>query len=251
MTTGSLIRRPAAAAALALGVMAAPGCTDWAGYDVDVAAGKVPQLATMRRSVIPDPYEMVRLPPEGSVPVASPMGDLPAPFTQLQLDSVGAVLRSPLEPTQQVLERGRLMYAQNCSVCHGPQGAGNGTVVAPTKFPYAPAINGAPTRARSDGYLYGVVAVGRGLMPPYGERLTHADRWAVVHYLRQLQGNPTPPATLMPQESGVPVSPDSAAGNPANAAAAQPGAPTPSITPNPSAPQPAAPDTGAAGQPRL
>jgi hypothetical protein len=63
---------------LAAGVLLA-GCTDWAGYDIDVAAGKVPQLATMRRSVIPDPYEMPRLPAEGTVPVAHPLGDVPGP----------------------------------------------------------------------------------------------------------------------------------------------------------------------------
>jgi mono/diheme cytochrome c family protein len=79
--------------------------------------------------------------------------------------------------------------------------------VGPGKFPTAPAINGAATAARSDGYIYGVIVVGRGLMPAYGEKVTHADRWAVVTYLRQLQAQggaaaavPAAPTTVNPPD---------------------------------------------------
>jgi hypothetical protein len=37
-------------------------------------------------------------------------------------------------------------------------------------------------------------------MPPYGEKLTHTDRWAVTSYLRQLQrqaGTPAVPAAVV------------------------------------------------------
>ena len=84
-----------ALAALALGAVTLAACTDWAGYDIDVASGKIPQLANMRRSVIPDPYAMVRLPAPNAIPVQTPMGDLPAHFTSLQLDSVAPTLRNP------------------------------------------------------------------------------------------------------------------------------------------------------------
>ena len=40
---------------------------------------------------------------------------------------------------------------------------------------------------RSDGYIYAIVKAGRGLMPSY-RRIPPEDRWAVVHYVRQLQG---------------------------------------------------------------
>jgi mono/diheme cytochrome c family protein len=197
LTTAKHSLRTLAALAASAAVLA--GCTDWAGYDVDVAAGKVPQLATMRTSVIPDPYQMPRLPPEGSVPVVHPLGDVPAPYTSAQLDSVAPTLTSPWPAgaaPANVLARGREQYAYNCAVCHGGAGAGNGPVVGQGKFPFAPAINGAATAGRSDGYIYAVIDVGRGLMPAYGPRMTHADRWAVVAYVRQLQrqGGATPSA---------------------------------------------------------
>ena len=45
--------------------------------------------------------------------------------------------------------------------------------------------------ARSDGYIYGVVtyaqAMGRGLMPRYGDKVRGTDRWDVINYVRYLQ----------------------------------------------------------------
>jgi hypothetical protein len=93
-------------ALLAGAVAALPGCTDWAGYDLDVAAGKVGALSTMRTDVIPDRYAMLREPAEGTVPVVHPLGDVPAPYTQNQLDSIAPLLSNPLPSTPQVLERG-------------------------------------------------------------------------------------------------------------------------------------------------
>lgn len=175
-----------AALLLALGL---GGCTDWAMYDVDKAYDAVPQVATMRQGVIPEYQEDPRSPAPGSVPVSSPNGDGPAPYLNNQLDSVAPTLRNPFAGTTRtdVLVRGELVYTRNCTVCHGPTGAGNGPVVGPGKFPFAPPVNNAATAARSDGYLYAIVEAGRGLMPPYGERITHMDRWAVVEYVRALQ----------------------------------------------------------------
>lgn len=177
-------------AAAALSPLLLAGCTDWAGYDLDYAYDPVPALATMRRSVGFDPYEMPRLPPEHSVPVAGPYGAAPGPFTQAQLDSVGATLTNPFAggASPEVLARGEALFAAQCSVCHGPAGAGDGPIVGGGKFPFSVPVNAGAAVARSDGYLYGVIAVGRGLMPPYGEKLAHEDRWAVVSYVRQLQG---------------------------------------------------------------
>lgn len=184
---------------LALGVvaLAVTGCTDWALYDLDVAWGGIPALGMLRGSVAYDPYELPRLPAPGAVSLETPGREVLPAFTQLQLDSVGAVLVNPLTATPEVLALGQQVYETQCTVCHGPQGAGDGTVVGPGKYPFAPPINGAATAARSDGYMYGVIRVGRGLMPAYGERVHHLERWATVLYLRTLQqgGAAAPAAT--------------------------------------------------------
>jgi len=196
-SAAALLRRGLAGVA-AVGSLALAGCTDAAGYDLDVAMGKVPWLATMRKGVQLAPYEMPRLPAEGTVPIVNPHGDAPPPFTQFQLDSVGATLRNPFPVTEAFLARGEVEYERNCTVCHGTGGAGDGPVVGPNKFPFAPPVNGAATQARSDGYIYGVVRVGRGLMPAYGTRMTEADMWATVAYVRRLQGQAVPATGAQP-----------------------------------------------------
>lgn len=218
MTSANLARGAAVAAAV-LGLTA---CTDWAGYDLDRASGNVPAFSTMRNDESPDPYQMPREPVPGTVPALHPLGDVPAPYSQTQLDSIAPLLTNPLQPTPQVIERGKLVYERNCSVCHGTRGEGNGPVVnAQNKFPFAPAVNGAATQVRSDGYLYAVIDVGRNFMPPYGARITHADRWAVVTYVRQLQGRvatgtPAPGAAPAVDAGTVPPSaePQPSAGTP-------------------------------------
>jgi mono/diheme cytochrome c family protein len=213
LTNADALRLGRAALSLAAAGAVLAACSDWAGYDIDMAAGKVPQLATMRRSVIPDPYGMPRLPAPGSIPVASPNGETPPPFNSTQLDSVAPTLHNPYAggAPAAVMARGEVEFQRNCFVCHGPEGAGNGPIVGPGKFPFAPAINSAATAARADGYIYGVISVGRGLMPPYGFKLADQDRWAVVEYVRSLQQR----AGNTPQRGG---SPAAQAPQPANTA---------------------------------
>jgi mono/diheme cytochrome c family protein len=180
-----------------LGVVALSGCTA-----LDRALGIIPWFNMMRESVAYDPYQLPRLPAAGTVPVVNPRGDVPAPFDQTELETVAGALTNPLQPTPEVMLRGNVLYQRHCMACHGPEGAGNGPVVGPGKFPFAPAVVGPQASGFSDGYLYGIIRVGRGLMPAYGDRMTHADRWAVVLYMRQLQqGGQVPAAVVQPAEA--------------------------------------------------
>ena len=214
------LRAGRAAAALGLATFALAACTDWALYDVDRAIGKVPQLSTMRVSVVPDPYAMPRGAPEHSIPTQSPLGDVPARFTQTALDSAGAALRNPLPVTPALVAHGQVKFHDNCAVCHGPTGQGNGSVVGAGKFPFAPSLVAGSTQARSDGYIYAVLVAGRNFMPPYGERLTETDRWAVVAYVRSLQGpgaaptavGATTPGTAAAASAGAATAPAAPAG---------------------------------------
>lgn len=178
------------APAVLLAGLVITGCTDWAGYDLDYIMGRTEVLATMRSTVSFEAQDIALLPPVGTVPVVGPGVGAPAPFGQAQLDSVGATLTNPLQPTAEVLARGEVVYDNQCMVCHGALGEGNGPVVGNGRFPIGPVLTNGAAAGRSDGYLYGVIRVGRGLMPAYGARIGHQDRWALVHYLRQLQGQP-------------------------------------------------------------
>ena len=159
---------------------------------------------SMRNQPSFDPYENTRLPAVGSVPFAS--GNLqPGPFavslgqpleleydvpvfTQADLTTVAAALVNPVPATEQSLARGQMMFGIYCAVCHGPNGISAEAPIAP-KHPLMAAFNlamGAAT-TYSDGYIYGMIRVGRGLMPPYGHQVPNFDRWHIVNYVRQLQ----------------------------------------------------------------
>jgi len=100
------------------------------------------------------------------------------------IDSM-AGLSNPHPMSEQSLANGRMYYQINCAVCHGDAGAGDGSA---TKFGM-PQINLLTdvTKGRTDGYLFGMIRNGRGLMPSYN-RIEEPDRWDVVNYLRGLQG---------------------------------------------------------------
>ena len=180
------------------------GCTQF-----ENAMASIPVFSFLRDAPFFDPYEAPRPAPPNSVPFLSPAGESPGPIvstaivTDAGLTSFGARVQNPLAASDTAaLNRGKIMFDRHCMVCHGTQGSGGGPIVGPGKFPpLVPNLMLPQTVNRSDGYLYGIIAAGRGLMPAYGPRMNHLERWATVNYLRQLQragGAAVPAAAPVP-----------------------------------------------------
>lgn len=110
------------------------------------------------------------------------------------LDSL-ALLPNPTPVSDSSLAHGRRHYQINCAVCHGRAGAGDGLIVS-YGLP-APSLLTDIAQNRSDGYIYGVIRNGRGLMPTYN-RIEDMDRWDVVNYVRGLQGRLGAPVSTEP-----------------------------------------------------
>ena len=125
--------------------------------------------------------------PEGS-------SDVPPPFRQIDMVSNTVVvdsLTNPVPASAESLARGAELYDRVCVVCHGPDGSGTTGYI----YEVHPALAAYPLKGPnalgfSDGYIYGIIRVGRGLMPPYGHQISHYDRWHIVNYVRQLQATP-------------------------------------------------------------
>lgn len=149
------------------------------GNEIENALGKVAWFSNMADQPAVEPYEEpARLPPEGSVPVDAgvPLG---------AVDSYADV-PNPIPATAESLEIGKASYDIYCSVCHGPEGDGGGTIEGP--FPRGLINRLVATRAieYTDGYMFGMISAGRGLMPNY-RRIPQDERWHIVNYVRQLQ----------------------------------------------------------------
>lgn len=180
---------------VALGVLVAlGGCTE-----IEDAMASVDVLNFMRESPAFDPYEAPRVPPENSVPVESPGEEWEPPVenTDAALRAWGDTMTNPLPSTDAVLTDGAEAFQTYCAVCHGAGGEGDGPVVGAGKLPFATNLMLQATIDRSDGYLYGVIRVGRGLMPSY-RRIPPSERWAVVNYLRHLQDGGDPIDVALP-----------------------------------------------------
>lgn len=156
-----------------------------------------------------DPYEHPVGPPENSVPFAAgnlasapgevnvgqPEGaDVPH-FTQMDLGVPGVggeVIQGLTNPIPrddtEAAARGRELYLRYCVVCHGEDGVGANAYIAEYN-PLLASFNlsGDQVASYSDAYIYAIIRVGRALMPAYGARIGHYDRWTVVNYVRQLQ----------------------------------------------------------------
>lgn len=103
------------------------------------------------------------------------------------------VTELPIAADDKLFETGRRKFEQNCSVCHGFAGYGDGLVsqrasalaqgywLQPTSL-HEPRIQQQPV-----GRLYYTIANGKGKMGGYAASLTPEERWAVVFYVRALQ----------------------------------------------------------------
>lgn len=145
-----------------------------------------PTLSTWE--VVGDSTRPSRANPQNSVP----LGGMGVSAMQISYAALPAtidsfnVLVNPTPASAASIENGHKYYQINCVPCHGDAGIGDGPV---TKYGMPGiALVTDVTKARSDGYLYGMIRNGRGLMPPYN-RIEDLDRWDVVNYLRGLQGS--------------------------------------------------------------
>lgn len=165
------------AGATLIGVSLLSGCDDQIKY--------VPWFDTMSQQPAVETFEEAPRPlPEGAVPVSS------APtYGLLEADTA---LSNPLRATSDNVSRGRELFGQFCTPCHGVSGTGDGPVIMseerPLGIPPTPALDLHSDRAKgySDGYVWGMIAEGRGLMPSY-RRIPADERWNLVLYVRHLQ----------------------------------------------------------------
>jgi copper transport protein len=98
---------------------------------------------------------------------------------------------NPIEASEESIARGRMLFQQNCIVCHGPEGRGDG--------PQAESLNPAPADIRqhlpyhTDPQFFNFVAQGIAgtAMPAWGSNndgpLSDDDIWNVINYMRTFQ----------------------------------------------------------------
>jgi len=118
------------------------------------------------------------MPASGSIPMAPPR-PWAYPLT--------ATPSNPVLRTAAVLDTGTVRFRDYCSFCHGLGGKGDG----PVGEVYAPRprdLTDASVRAMSDGDIFMRITNGFSTMPSFRKKLSPDERWAIIWYVRSLQG---------------------------------------------------------------
>jgi mono/diheme cytochrome c family protein len=141
---------------------------------------------------IPMGYDIPGHPAQNSeVPkddISSPLGEFTAGTDYYNTGKMGGNWGTgiPLPVSNELVQRGRVVYTVNCAVCHGATGQGNGIT---SKY----GLNGIANyhqdkyRIMADGQIFNTISHGYNTMMAYGDKVTVKDRWAVISYIRALQ----------------------------------------------------------------
>jgi len=115
----------------------------------------------------------------------------------------GLIRDNPVPMTAESVAAGKLIYENNCQVCHGADGRGGQRAADLTLH----------VPAHSDGTIFFWISEGlpldspRKTMPSWKDRLTETERWNVVNYLRAAFGSgqfePVLPPDLQPTPPGA------------------------------------------------
>ena len=99
--------------------------------------------------------------------------------------------KNPTPATAESIERGKTLYLEptkgNCIFCHGETGSGNEANLPNLRRKPADLTNKERMTSMTDGEVFWKITKGiQGIMPAGERRMTEAERWDVVNYVRTL-----------------------------------------------------------------
>jgi mono/diheme cytochrome c family protein len=95
-------------------------------------------------------------------------------------------VKNPVPPTPENIAAGQSLFTDNCELCHGPKGMGDGPGAAAIKVKPANFTDAKLMAMETDGSLFWKMSNGRGPMPIWKDSLTETERWQLVDYIRKL-----------------------------------------------------------------
>ena len=94
--------------------------------------------------------------------------------------------KNPVASSDTVLAKAKTVYEENCLMCHGENGKGDGPMASmlkekPTDLSDAKIIGEA-----TDGDIFWFITKGKKPMPPFETKLSEEERWSLVNLMRSL-----------------------------------------------------------------
>jgi mono/diheme cytochrome c family protein len=121
-------------------------------------------------------------------------GDAPAKLSRPDAQK----LKSPVAYSKKSINRGRVIFMQNCTSCHGENGKAEGSLIADATDLTTPSLYKSGT---TEGEIFRSIRDGAGdQMPAFGSQLGgETDIWNLVNFIRSLWPESMRPAV---QEDG-------------------------------------------------
>lgn len=94
--------------------------------------------------------------------------------------------KNPVAPSDAVLAKAKSNYEENCLMCHGETGKGDGPMAGMLKEK-PPAIDDpAMLGPMTDGEIFWLLTKGEKPMPPFENKISEEERWGLVHLVRSM-----------------------------------------------------------------
>ena len=95
-------------------------------------------------------------------------------------------VKNPFPATQETLAAAEQLFTDNCVLCHGEKGMGDGPGAKTIKIKPANFADPKLQASETDGSLFWKITNGRGPMPSWKDDLSEKERWELVNYIRKL-----------------------------------------------------------------
>jgi mono/diheme cytochrome c family protein len=95
-------------------------------------------------------------------------------------------VKNPVPATPETLAAAQMLFQDNCVLCHGEKGVGDGPGAKTIKVKPANFADPKLQSSETDGSLFWKLSNGRGPMPAWKDELTDKERWELVNYIRKL-----------------------------------------------------------------
>jgi len=164
-----------------------------------------------------DMVNQISIKPQESVDPANPgmnpfpKRSVPVPGTatsSIEVKDKDAAFKlvNPVKADAKSVDMGQRLFTIYCVPCHGKSGTGDGLVGAklilkPWNLTLSNDMHPWNSKDYPDGYIFGMMTFGGGVMPVYAIDLSPTERWDIVNYIRTVLQKKAPVAASAAQQT--------------------------------------------------
>lgn len=94
--------------------------------------------------------------------------------------------KNPVASSDAVLAKAKTVYEENCLMCHGEAGKGDGPMASMLKEKPTDVSDAKIIGEATDGEIFWFITKGKKPMPNFENKLSEEERWSLVHLMRSL-----------------------------------------------------------------